>query len=151
MHTSTDATLSIGTFARRSRLSPKALRLYDRLGVLAPAAVGDHNGYRLYRESQLELARLVVSLRRLDMPLSRVADVVAAPPDQRAELIEAYWAEVESRVAEQRHLKSHLVGRLTGKEGSYAMFEISERDVPEQQVLTEQRHITVEGLVGLDR
>ena len=146
MHIPTDATLSIGTFARRSRLSPKALRLYDRLGVLAPAAVDDHNGYRLYRESQLEVARLVVSLRRLDMPLSRVADVVAAPPDQRAELIEAYWAEVESRVAEQRHLKSHLVGRLTGKEGSYAMFEIKERDVPEQQVLTEQRHITVEGL-----
>jgi hypothetical protein len=53
------ATLSIGTFARRSRLSPKALRIYDRLGVLAPAAVDDHNGYRTYRESQLDTARLV--------------------------------------------------------------------------------------------
>jgi hypothetical protein len=28
---------SIGEFARRSRLSPKALRLYDRLGLLSPA------------------------------------------------------------------------------------------------------------------
>ncbi|HTA33482.1 MAG TPA: MerR family DNA-binding transcriptional regulator [Solirubrobacteraceae bacterium] len=30
--------MSIGEFARRSRLSPKALRLYDRLGLLASRA-----------------------------------------------------------------------------------------------------------------
>jgi hypothetical protein len=29
--------MSIGEFARRSRLSPKALRLYDGLGLLSPA------------------------------------------------------------------------------------------------------------------
>ena len=31
--------ISIGGFARRSRLSVKALRLYDELGVLVPARV----------------------------------------------------------------------------------------------------------------
>lgn len=138
-------TLSIGQFARRSRLSPKALRLYDRLGVLAPAAVDEHNGYRTYLEDQLGDARLVVSLRRLDMPLHRVAEVVAAPDTGRARLIEAYWAEVEGRVAAQRHLTHHLLTRLTGQEG-HQMFQISERDVPEQRMLTEQRHTTVAGL-----
>ena len=146
MSVETERTLSIGHFARRSRLSAKALRLYDRMGVLTPAEVDGHNGYRLYRESQLDDARLVVSLRRLDMPLARVAAVVAAPPEQRADLIEAYWAEVESRVAGQRHLKTHLVNRLTGEERTYAMFEIKQREVAEQQVLTEQRHLTVDGL-----
>ena len=33
--------ISIGEFARRSRLSPKALRLYDGLGLLTPARVDD--------------------------------------------------------------------------------------------------------------
>lgn len=141
-----DATLSIGAFARRSRLSAKALRLYDRLGVLAPAEVDGANGYRLYRESQLEVARLVVALRRLDMPLARVAALVALPEGERAALIEDFWAEVESRVAGQRHLKQHLIARLSQSEGSYDMYEITERDVPEQRVLTEQRHTTVDGL-----
>ncbi len=30
-----DGLLTIGAFAARARLSPKALRLYDRLGLLA--------------------------------------------------------------------------------------------------------------------
>jgi protein phosphatase len=38
--------MSIGEFARRSRLSPKALRLYDELGLLPPARVDEDSGYR---------------------------------------------------------------------------------------------------------
>ncbi len=38
---------SIGEFARRSRLSAKALRLYDELGLLPPARVDEDSGYRI--------------------------------------------------------------------------------------------------------
>ena len=79
--------LTIGVFARRSRLSPKALRLYDRIGLLAPAHVDRDNGYRRYRESQLETARLIAMLRRLDMPLSTVAEIVSAAEERRSELV----------------------------------------------------------------
>lgn len=52
--------ISIGEFARRSRLSPKALRLYDELGLLPPARVDDSSGYRFYEVNQLkELRRCV--------------------------------------------------------------------------------------------
>jgi MerR family regulatory protein len=33
--------LSIGEFARRTRLTPKALRIYDRIGLLSPAAIDE--------------------------------------------------------------------------------------------------------------
>ena len=138
-----DRLLTIGAFARRSRLSPKALRLYDRLGVLIPAHVDEDNGYRRYAESQLETARLVVLLRRLDMPLATVAEVVHAPEERRAELVAAYWDSVERRLASQRELAAHLRIRLAGGERSYDMYEILEREVPEQLVLTEQRHVRV--------
>jgi DNA-binding transcriptional MerR regulator len=71
--------LSISVFARRSRLSMKALRLYDRLGLLTPADVDPGVGYRRYRESLMVTARLVVMLRRLDMPLAQVAVIVSVP------------------------------------------------------------------------
>src|SRR5688500_6180209 len=67
--------VTIGVFARRSWLSPKALRLYERQGLLLAAAVEERNGYRWYREEQLETARLIARLRRLDMPLATVVEI----------------------------------------------------------------------------
>jgi DNA-binding transcriptional MerR regulator/effector-binding domain-containing protein len=141
-----DSLLSIGAFARRSRLSPKALRLYDRMGVLPPADVNPENGYRRYRESQLATARLISMLRRLDMPLAQVAELLATPDEQRGDSLVAYWETVERRLAGQRELLVYLLIKLAGKERSYDMYEIRERDVAEQLVLTEQRHTTVNGL-----
>jgi DNA-binding transcriptional MerR regulator len=63
---------SIGEFARRSRLSPKALRLYDRLGLLRPARVDPDSGYRWYAAGQLEQARLIATLRELGLPLTEI-------------------------------------------------------------------------------
>ena len=141
-----DPRLSISVFARRARLSMKALRLYDRLGVLRPAEVDQSNGYRFYRESQLETARLIGLLRQVDMPLAQVAEVVGAAADERSRLVAAYWTRIEHRVAGQRQLVAHLHHTFAGDARSYDMYEIKERDVPEQLVLTEQRHTTIEGL-----
>ena len=41
------ALLTIGEFAHRTRLSVKALRLYDQLGLVTPAMVDASSGYRL--------------------------------------------------------------------------------------------------------
>ncbi len=141
-----DPHLSIGQFARRSLLSPKALRLYDHQGLLVPAEVNPVNGYRRYRESQLADARLIARLRKLDMPLADVATVMAAPRERRSDGLVAYWETVERRMASQRDLLMYLLIDLAGKERNYDMFEIEEREIPEQTVLTEQRHTTVSGL-----
>jgi DNA-binding transcriptional MerR regulator len=138
--------MGIGEFSRRSWLSPKALRLYEQLGLLVPADVGEENGYRRYREGQLATARLVAMLRRLDMPLAEIATVIAAPETEAAELVQAYWGEIERRTASQRELARHLCIQLSGEEGSYDMYEVEEREVAEQMVLTEQRHVTADEL-----
>ncbi|MEV6212657.1 MerR family transcriptional regulator [Kitasatospora sp. NPDC051914] len=141
-----DELLAIGAFARRARLSPKALRLYDRQGLLPPDRVDPVTGYRYYRESRLAAARLIVRLRGLDMPLTTVAEVLAAPGPEAAGLVAAYWESVEHRVAAQRELAAHLRIRLSGGEGRLDMYGIEQREVPEQLVLTEQRHAGPEDL-----
>jgi len=138
--------LTIGLFSRRSRLSPKALRLYDSMGLLVPADVDPGNGYRRYRESQLATARLIVMLRRLDMPLTQVADIISAPGPEAAERLAAYWNALEKRMASQRELVSHLRGRLAGHDEPLSHPEVLMRDVPEQLVLVEQRNVPVEEL-----
>jgi protein phosphatase len=107
--------LTIGTFARQARLSPKALRMYDDLGLLSPSAVDAETGYRYYHPSQLERARFVGQLRRMGMPLARIRAVADLPPADAATAIKAYWAEVEADVAVRGDLAAFLVEMLTGR------------------------------------
>ncbi len=60
--------VSIGEFSQLSRLSPKALRLYDELGLLVPDHVDAATGYRWYADTQLDQARVVALLRRAPAP-----------------------------------------------------------------------------------
>ncbi|MFI8963380.1 MerR family transcriptional regulator [Streptomyces sp. NPDC053493] len=109
--------LTIGDFARASRLSAKALRRYDESGLLRPARVDPFTGYRYYTEEQVERARLVGWLRRIDMPLAEVGRVCAlyeTDPAGAARAIRAYWARVESETAARRDLAASLVDRMKG-------------------------------------
>lgn len=133
--------MTTGEFSRRSQLSIKALRLYDRLGLLRPAAVDGRNGYRGYDESQLFTARLIVLLRSLDMPLHEVARVVAAAGPEAADLIESYWASQERRFAAQRQIAATLRPGVAASDPPSDQLPVHERYVPEQLVLTEQRHV----------
>jgi DNA-binding transcriptional MerR regulator len=83
--------LSIGEFARGSRLSPRALRLYDELGILPPARVDPDTGYRWYRPDQLEPARLVALMRQVGLPLDLVREVLAAEPLGAVAMVKSYW------------------------------------------------------------
>jgi PPM family protein phosphatase len=108
--------LTIGEFARASRLSPKALRLYDELGLLTPARVDPASGYRLYEPGQLERARLVAWLRRLGMPLARIRVVLDLPPAAAAAEVAAFQAQAEAELASRRDLAAFLTGYLSAKE-----------------------------------
>jgi serine/threonine protein phosphatase PrpC len=107
--------LSIGAFADATRLSPKALRLYDELGLLPPAFVDPASGYRFYGPAQLERARLVAWLRRLGMPLARIRVVCDSEPAQAAEEVAAYWSQVEADTASRRDLAAFLIASLSGR------------------------------------
>ncbi|MFD8433252.1 MULTISPECIES: MerR family transcriptional regulator [Streptomyces] len=104
--------LTIGAFAKASRLSPKALRLYDELGLLPPARVDPVTGYRLYAPDQLERARLVAWLRRVGMPLVRIRHVCALDAGAAAREVRAFWARAEADFAARRDLVAFLVGHL---------------------------------------
>lgn len=107
--------LTIGAFARAARLTPKALRLYDDLGLLPPAAVDPESGYRLYDPGQLEPARLIARLRRIGMPLAEIRTVSGLAPAAAAAAISAYWQRVSADTADRGHLAALLVNHLSGR------------------------------------
>ncbi|MFJ3090370.1 MerR family transcriptional regulator [Streptomyces sp. NPDC086838] len=107
------ALVTIGAFARLSRLSAKALRRYDELGLLPPALVDPVNGYRYYDPAQVRAARLVAWLRRIGMPLARIREVIALEPGAAATAIRVYWARVEAETAARRDLAAFLIDQLS--------------------------------------
>jgi DNA-binding transcriptional MerR regulator len=125
--------IGIGEFARQSGLSPKALRLYDELGLLVPACVHQDSGYRLYSARQLAVARLVAALRQIGMPLAQIKAVTSTEPATAAALIKAYWTATESEHAARRQLAAYLVDQLTGKRP--VMYDVTVRDIPARSVL----------------
>ncbi|MER6614596.1 MerR family transcriptional regulator [Streptomyces xantholiticus] len=111
--------LTIGAFARVSRLSAKALRRYDEMGLLRPVRVDPFTGYRYYDEAQSERARLVAWLRRIGMPLARigeVCDLAESDASAAAREIRAHWARVEAETSARRDLADFLVNQLSGKD-----------------------------------
>ncbi len=135
--------LTIGEFARRSGLSIRALRLYDRIGLLRPAEVVSATGYRRYGGHQLHAGRLIALLRRLDMPLTEITAIIGAPGPDASERLSVYWTAVEQRLAAQRELADRLVRNLaTETPAPDGAWPVSVRDVADQHVLSELRYVT---------
>ena len=136
--------MTIGEFARRSRLSAKALRRYDELGLLPPDRVDASSGYRFYDAGQLEQARLVAMLRQLQVPLADIKTILGLTPQAAAERVAEHWAAAEAEHAARRELGGYLVDRLTGKRS--VMYEVAVRDIPSRSLLCLKR--PVEGQQG---
>lgn len=88
----------IGTFARMTHLGVKRLRHYHDTGVLEAAHVDPATGYRYYDVDQSEDARTVARLRVLDVPLPQIAAILAAPADERRELLAGHLGELQERL-----------------------------------------------------
>jgi DNA-binding transcriptional MerR regulator len=131
--------MTIGEFSKRSRLSAKALRLYDELGLLLPAEVDAKSGYRLYGPAQIEPARLISALRQLGFPLTDIKEVLGLEPEAAAERIAVLWANSEVEHGARKKLAGYLVARLSGKE--LVMYEVSTREIPDRTVLCLKRNV----------
>ena len=131
--------MTIGVFAKRTRLSLKALRLYDAMGLLPPVFVNPENGYRYYAQTQLEQAKLIGLLRQLEMPLEHIQDVLVLAPHDAVQAIACYWHGVEADVQAKRKLVRFLKSHLEDTGG--IMFTVQLRDVAEQKVLSIEKRM----------
>lgn len=144
--------LTIGEFADQTRLTAKALRIYDETGLLQPAEVDPWNGHRRYCGSQVRQGRLIGMLRGADMSLAEIG-VLLAELDVNRDLaiarLDQHLAELEARHTSRRSLIQHIHATLREEEGP--MFPIQTRHVPAQRVMSIQRRLAVSELSSFIR
>ncbi|MBF6136129.1 MerR family transcriptional regulator [Nocardia otitidiscaviarum] len=108
------AIVPIGEFSRLTHLSVKALRYYHDIGLLEPAVVDAHSGYRRYSTDQVERAHLIRRLRDLNMPLPEIQEVLAAPDrDTRDAALRGHLARMEAELLRTRDVVASLRALLT--------------------------------------
>ena len=64
----------VGQLAQMLGTTAKTLRFYESIGLLKPA-VRSESGYRLYDDAAVQRARLVISLRRLDLTVPELKEL----------------------------------------------------------------------------
>ncbi|PRX47134.1 DNA polymerase III beta subunit-like protein [Prauserella shujinwangii] len=89
--------LSIGEFARRTGLTPSALRFYDDCGVLRPARTDESSGYRFYDPGQQPRAERLRELRAAGLPLPDVAAVLDGSPAEARRVLRAHARTLRER------------------------------------------------------
>ncbi|WP_249997579.1 MerR family transcriptional regulator [Actinoplanes sp. M2I2] len=131
---------SIGEFAGLGRVSVRMLRHYDAIGLLRPAQVDPHSGYRFYTAAQLRLLNRVTALKDLGFSLQQVQTLIDEKVDtqelrgmlrlRRAELA----ARMEQDTARLAQVDARL--RMIESEGHMDTGDVILKTVPALRVAT---------------
>lgn len=139
--------LPIGRFSKMTRLSVKALRHYDEIGLLTPAVVDRSSGYRYYTPGQANRAEAIRVLRSLDMPLEDVREALDADPQVAEKVLDRHRARLEAELGHHERMLAFLGKLIERKEG--VMHEVTVKEVPAQHLATIRKHATM-ATIGQD-
>ncbi len=137
--------LKIGEFSKLSMLTVKALRFYEKEGLLSPVQVDQWTGYRYYETDQLVTAARIKALRQLGFSVDEVKTCLSSP--DHSALLSAKAQELEQahrRLAAQLSLLYYLMEE-TGMETKY---QAVIKALPPCVVYSEERRLDNYGQVS---
>jgi len=111
------AKITVGEAARRARVSPKAVRLYEGRGILPPAERTE-SGYRTYSEHDVDILRFVRRARALGLRLEEIREILdlerqgAQLCETVVELLQRRLREIDRTMTDLRALRRNLKAAL---------------------------------------
>lgn len=66
--------LSIGEVAKLKKITIKALRYYEKIGILVPAYINGETGYRYYKMERMVMLDFILTCLDLGIPLKQFSD-----------------------------------------------------------------------------
>ena len=133
--------IPISRFSIITRISPKALRYYDRLGMLVPAARDSLTGYRYYTADQLERGVRIKTLCTLGFGLEEIASFLDAESRGNGAVVGALMAEKLSKTRKEIARLQWIEELLTNKDVELIKMALSEpvtKDVPALRVVSKR-------------
>lgn len=126
--------LKIGEFSKLSMLTVKALRFYEKEGLLVPAKVDEWSGYRFYETRQLEMAARIKALRQLDFSVDEIRAALGGHTLQEAlQAKEAVLRQKQADISLQLSILHFL------SEDKQMKYQAVIREIPAYTVYSEER------------
>src|SRR6266508_2511485 len=94
----------IGDFSKLTRVSVKALRFYDEVGLLKPTYVDRDTGYRYYSATLLPRLNRILAFKELGLSLEEIIHLLEGdlPVDRVREALQSRRAELARRIERER-------------------------------------------------
>lgn len=105
--------LTISEAAKRSGLSPRALRLYEERGLL-PSVQRTEAGYRIYTDHDVRLLRFIRQSRAMGLRLAEIREIIdlrrngAPPTDEVLALLQRRLRDIDEKVSALQSLRRSL-------------------------------------------
>ena len=100
--------LKIGELARRAGLTVRALRHYDDIALLVPSERSS-GGYRLYGRKDVARLYRIQALRRLDLSLAEIQDLLDNAAGGLSEVVARQVAQLDREILQASALRAHLL------------------------------------------
>lgn len=123
--------LKISEFSKLSHLTVKALRFYEKEGLLKPASIDEWNNYRFYETSQLTTAAKIKAYRQLDLSIEEIKAVFAG-----SDVKEILQEKAKSLVKDKMHIESRLSIINSILEDKEMKYQVTEKVIPEKIIYT---------------
>jgi DNA-binding transcriptional MerR regulator len=132
--------IRIGDFSKLSRVSIKALRHYDEMGLLKPVDVDRFTGYRYYEFDQLPRLYRILALKDLGFSLEEIGRLLEGQVsvEQMRGMLKLRQAEIRQQVAEEvaRQERVELWLREIEQEDSMSKYDVVIKKIEPVKVAT---------------
>lgn len=105
--------LTIGEAARRVGLTPRAVRYYERIGLVQAPPRGGHNNYRLYDQEAVRELRFIARCRAIGLSVAEIRALSSGSIERtrgggKAAMVRAQLRLTEARIRELLALRREL-------------------------------------------
>lgn len=101
-------------------VTPRALRYYDRIGLLVPGRLTGA-GYRIYGPKEVDRLQHILFYRELEVPLETVASLLDDPEFQSSKALQSHLEALKARKARLERLILTVEKTMKTKTGEYEM------------------------------
>lgn len=125
--------MRIGEVAEFFNVSVKALRVYEKMGILTPVKVDEKTGYRYYNADQIKQLDAILELRELGFSLAEIKGLLerGVTAEQYMEVLvhkKMMWQERMSQAQDRIHTIDEVIGKLENSKPPVKLHELTEEE-----------------------
>ena len=126
--------MKIGEIAAFFNVSVKAVRIYEKKGIIRPARIDKQTGYRYYTADQVQQLNALIELKGLGFSLNEIREIMKGKGMDSRRLTECLlqkkmrWKESISAAENKISELDSIIQRLSGSRDTEEMSEMTEEE-----------------------